>query len=187
MIAESQYPALLLNADYTPFSVHPLSVIPWQDAVRGIFADRLVTVSEYDRTLTGKTWEFKLPSVVAMRNYVKPRLRVPFTRANIWIRDEGKCVYCGDRVPPKDFTFDHVIPRSKGGGTDWDNISTACEPCNLRKGNHLPNEVGMIPSPWPYRPDRFEIAKKARRLGRYPATPKAWVDFIYWDSELETE
>ena len=79
-----------------------------------------------------------LPSVVSLKEYVKPARHPAFTRFNVFLRDRFQCQYCGSR---DDLTFDHVIPRSKGGRTTWENVVAACAPCNLRKANRLPREI----------------------------------------------
>ena len=89
----------------------------------------------------------KLPSVVSLKTYVKPALYPAFTRFNVFLRDRFTCQYCGDK---NDLTFDHLIPRSRGGLTRWDNVVTACAPCNLRKGGLMPRDAGMRPTQEPY-------------------------------------
>jgi len=89
--------------------------------------------------------QIKLPSVIALKEYV-PQMRNPaFTRFNVFLRDRFSCQYCGTGLPASELTFDHVIPRSKGGRTTWTNVVAACSPCNLRKANKLPNQCNMHP------------------------------------------
>ncbi len=88
-------------------------------------------VSSYDRIVKSPSFEMFLPSVVSLKEYVKPARHPAFTRFNVFLRDKFQCQYCGSR---DDLTFDHVIPRSKGGRTTWENVVAACAPCNLRKG-----------------------------------------------------
>ncbi len=133
-------PALVLNADYRPLSYYPLSIWCWQDAIKAVFLDRVNIVSEYDRTVRSPSFEIRLPSVVSLKTYVQPSRQPAFTRFNVFLRDRFTCQYCGDR---EDLTFDHLIPRSKGGHTTWDNVVTACSPCNLRKGDRLARQVDM--------------------------------------------
>ncbi|WP_082145776.1 HNH endonuclease [Microvirga massiliensis] len=115
-------PALVLNADYRPLSYYPLSVWCWQDAIKAVFLDRVNIVSEYDRTVRSPSFEMRLPSVVSLKTYVKPTRHPAFTRFNVFLRDCFTCQYCGAR---EDLTFDHVIPRSKGGQTTWTNLCRA--------------------------------------------------------------
>ncbi len=114
-------PALVLNADYRPLSYYPLSIWCWQDAIKAVFLDRVNIVSEYDRTVRGPTFEMRLPSVVSLKTYVKTSRQPAFTRFNVFLRDRFECQYCGEGRPTQDLTFDHVVPRSRGGRTTWGN------------------------------------------------------------------
>ena len=102
----------------------------------------------------------------------------------MFLRDRFECQYCGDGRPTHELTFDHVIPRSRGGRTSWDNVVTACGPCNLRKGNHLPRECRMIPRQEPRQPTSWELQDNGRG---FPPNylHQSWRDYLYWDSELE--
>ena len=126
-------PALVLNADFRPLSYFPLSLWCWQDTVKAVFLDRVNIVSEYDELIRSPSFEMRLPSVIALKQYVPQSRRPAFTRFNVFLRDKFNCQYCGDGFPTPDLTFDHVIPRSRGGRTSWDNVVTACSGCNLRK------------------------------------------------------
>ncbi len=87
----------------------------------------------------------RLPSVIALKEYIPAARRPAFTRFNVFLRDAFACQYCSDRLPTHDLTFDHVIPRSRGGRTTWENVVTACGSCNLAKGSRLPRECHMHP------------------------------------------
>ena len=125
------FPALVLNADYRPLSYYPLSLWGWQDTVKAVFLDRVNIVSEYDRAVRSPTFEMKLPSVVSLKTYIRPARYPAFTRFNVFLRDRFICQYCGDK---DDLTFDHLVPRSRGGLTRWENVVAACAPCNLQQG-----------------------------------------------------
>jgi len=181
MTPSCQYPVLVLNADYRPLRVFPLPIINWRKAVKKVLLDKVTTIAEYDAVAAAG---IKIPSVVMLRNYIRVPRHVPLTRMNIWLRDRGKCVYCGHDLATSELTFDHVIPRARGGGTSFENVSSACVDCNAKKANFLPAEVGMFPNPWPYEPTQMELAKSASRLGKSMPTPTDWKDFIYWDGEL---
>ena len=90
--APGTYPALVLNADYRPLSYYPLSLWNWQDAVKAVFLDRVNIVSEYDHAVHSPSFEMKLPSVVALKSYVRPALYPAFTRFNVFLRDRFTCV-----------------------------------------------------------------------------------------------
>ena len=135
--AAEHFPALVLNADFRPLSYYPLSLWSWQDTVKAVFLDRVNIVSEYDKVVKSPSFEMRLPSVVSLKAYVRPTRHPAFTRFNVFLRDRFTCQYCGEH---DELTFDHVIPRSKGGATTWENVVAACSPCNLRKSDRLPDE-----------------------------------------------
>ncbi len=175
------FPALVLNADFRPLSYYPLSLWNWQDAVKAVFLDRVNIVSEYDRFVRSPNFEMKLPSVVALKTYVKPALYPAFTRFNVFLRDRFICQYCGCK---SELTFDHLVPRARGGQTRWDNVVTACSPCNLRKGSLSLAQVGMRAHQLPYRPTVFELHRNGRQ---FPPNylHQSWLDYLYWDTELD--
>jgi 5-methylcytosine-specific restriction endonuclease McrA len=174
-------PALVLNADFRPLSYYPLSLWSWQETVKAVFLDRVNIVSEYDHAVHSPSFEMRLPSVVSLKSYVKPALYPAFTRFNVFLRDRFTCQYCGSR---SELTFDHVVPRSRGGQTRWDNVVAACSPCNLTKANAMPEDCGMRPAQKPYRPTVYELHRNGRR---FPPNylHESWLDYLYWDSELE--
>ena len=115
-------PALVLNADYRPLSYYPLSLWSWQDSIKSVFLDRVSIVSYYDRIIRSPSFSMKLPSVIALKSYIRPQTNPNFTRFNVFLRDKFSCQYCGDK---KDLTFDHLLPKSKGGLTAWNNVDAA--------------------------------------------------------------
>jgi len=178
------YPALVLNADFRPLSYFPLSTWNWQDAVKAVFLDRVSVLSEYEREVRSPSFSMRLPSVIALRDFI-PSARMPaFTRFNVFLRDGFTCQYCDGKRPAPELTFDHVIPRARGGRTSWENVVTACGSCNLRKGSKLPKECHMIPRQEPRRPTSWELQDRGRG---FPPNylHESWRDFLYWDSELE--
>lgn len=177
-------PALVLNADYRPLSYFPLSLWSWQDTVKAVFLDRVDILSEYDRVVHSPCFEMRLPSVIALREYVTPSRFPAFTRFNVFLRDHFRCQYCDRRKPTPDLTFDHVIPRSKGGRTVWENVVTACGQCNARKANFLPKQCGMHPRRPAWRPNSNQLQEHGRG---FPPNylHDSWRDFLYWDTELE--
>ncbi|MBT5414675.1 MAG: HNH endonuclease [Rhodospirillaceae bacterium] len=178
-------PALVLNADFCPLSYFPLSVWPWQDAIKAVFLDRVNVVSEYERVVHSPSFEMRLPSVIALKEYISLSRRPAFTRFNVFLRDRFVCQYCGGRFPIPNLTFDHVTPRSRGGRTNWENVVTACADCNLRKGNWMPRQVGMMPVHEPAVPTSYQLRENGR--GFPPGyLHDTWRDYLYWDSELET-
>lgn len=175
------HPALVLNADYRPLSYFPLSLWSWQDAIKAVYLDRVDVVAEYDTVIHSPSTERRIPSVVVLRDYVRPVQSAAFTRFNLFLRDEFRCQYCGAKG---DLTFDHVVPRSRGGRTTWENVVAACGPCNLKKGARSVAEAGMTLMRRPYRPG----AEDLKNIGRkFPPNylHESWLDFLYWDAELE--
>ena len=174
-------PALVLNADYTPLSYYPLSLWPWQTAIKAVFLERVDIVSSYEREVHSPSLQMKIPSVIALKQYVKPSEHPAFTRFNLFLRDKFACQYCG---ATSDLTFDHVVPRRAGGRTTWENVATACSPCNLRKGSKSLRRAGMSLR----KPPRQPGAEELRNMGRkFPPNHlhQSWLDYLYWDIELE--
>jgi 5-methylcytosine-specific restriction endonuclease McrA len=173
-------PALVLNADYTPLSYFPLSLWPWQTAVKAMFLERVDVVAHYDREVHSPTMALKLPSVIALRQFVRPNEYPAFTRFNLFLRDKFRCVYCGSG---KELTFDHIVPRAQGGRTTWENVATACAPCNLRKGGRTPRQAGLHIEREPIRPTSGQLQDHGRS---FPPNHlhETWRDYLYWDVEL---
>lgn len=174
------YPALVLNADFQPLNYFPLSTMDWQTAVKNVYEGNLSVVEEYERTVSSPSVTMRLPSVVAMRNYVPISKRVAFTRFNVFLRDRFRCQYCGGKHVADDLTFDHVKPRSRGGVTAWDNVVAACDPCNLRKGNR----IDMRPLRRPSEPTSHDLIA-AKRAFPPNYLHETWLDYLYWDTEIE--
>ncbi len=175
------YPALVLNADYRPLSYYPLSLWPWQEAIKAVWLDRVQIVAEYDHYVRSPSTSIRIPSVVVLKDYVKPQKRVAFTRFNLFLRDGFACQYCGGKA---DLTFDHVIPRARGGITSWENVVAACARCNLRKGARSLRQAGMSLRRSPRCPEAEELRNQGRR---FPPNHlhETWIDFLYWDAELQ--
>ena len=177
----SACPALVLNADYTPLSYYPLSLWPWQTAIKAVFLDRVDIVASYDREVHSPNLDMKIPSVIALRQYVKQSEFPAFTRFNLFLRDRFTCQYCGST---EHLTFDHVTPRRLGGKTTWENIITACAPCNMKKGGRTPKEANMPVRIKPIRPTSWQLQQQGKM---FPPNylHETWRDWLYWDIELE--
>ena len=180
-VSPESCPALVLNADFRPLSYYPLSLWSWQDAIKAVCLDRVHIVSSYDRIVKSPSFEMFIPSVVSLKDYVRQARHPAFTRFNVFLRDRFQCQYCGCK---DDLTFDHVIPRSKGGRTTWENVVTACAPCNLRKSDRLPKEIKMWPLQSPFQPSVHDLHNNGRA---FPPNHlhDSWLDYLYWDIELE--
>ena len=178
----SNCPALVLNADYTPLSYYPLSLWPWQTAIKAVFLECVDIIETYDREVHSASFGMKLPSVIALRQYVRPSEYPAFTRFNLFLRDGFQCQYCGC---PDNLTFDHIVPRRLGGRTSWENVAAACSPCNLRKGGRTPEQARMKLMNRAIRPTTWQLQDRGRAFppGHLHET---WRDWLYWDVELES-
>lgn len=162
---------LLLNSTY-----EPLKVITWQRAVTMLYLGKVELVRSYDRMRRAVSWRIKTPAVVRLVRFVRRhRTRIAFSRRNVFLRDGYRCMYCNMRFPPSELTCDHVQPRSRGGGTNWENVVSACGPCNRRKGNRRPEEARMRLRNKPVRPR--SLPAPATRIGG-EASPPIWRDFL---------
>lgn len=134
------------------------------------------------------TFRLALPEIIRLRRFDRlPKGEVKFTRRNIYEHYHYTCCYCGRVFKTDELNLDHVAPRSRGGGTDWSNIVTACVPCNSRKGDHFPEEAGMRLLVKPSRPKWKGV--QSLIAFSLPVTVKAsWqkiIDAKYWNGELE--
>ena len=180
-VSPNGFPVLVLNADFRPLSYYPLSLWSWQDAIKAVFLDRVNIVAHYDHAVHSPSFEMQLPSVVSLKSFVKLSTHPAFTRFNVFLRDKFSCQYCTSNM---DLTFDHIVPRSKGGQTTWENVVAACSPCNLRKGNFTCDQDGMFPAQRPYQPTVHQLHRNGRL---FPPNylHDSWMDYLYWDTELE--
>jgi len=158
---------VVLNLDYTY-----LNTINWQKAVTYVVSNKAEIVREADKEISNvdKSVVLKLPLVIRLLKLVKGMFhkKVPFTYKNIYIRDEFTCQYCGSH---EDLTIDHVIPRSRGGKSSFDNCVVACRPCNNRKGN----KIGIKPRKRPHTPSIMEfLEKKLKRSGLHVVLKGLW-------------
>lgn len=178
-------PVLVLNADFNPLSVIPLSTCSWQDAMSQYFKGKCDIAATYDTWLIrSEKLSLKVPAVIVTKEFKRVGRRVQFSKENIALRDGYRCSYCNlDLLANKHikFNFDHVLPRSKGGKTDFANICLSCEDCNHSKGD---NEK-IVPKIPPYKPDFYELLSKVRM---YPTKVlhKSWIDYLGWDPNLVT-
>jgi len=172
---------LVLNADANPVSVVPLSTVHWQDAVRIIYLGRATVLSEYNKwVIRSPSIQMRMPSVIMLKAFQKHNGKVEFSRYNVILRDKYICQYCHNKFDFSDLTFDHVVPSRDGGKTNWDNIVSACSPCNQVKAHHR----HMKPLNNPYRPTYWELANNRKKIP-IVVPHQSWKDFISWESEIE--
>jgi 5-methylcytosine-specific restriction endonuclease McrA len=169
---------LLLNITY-----EPLRVINWKKAIVMLTLGKVEVVEEYDTKIHSVSFSIKLPAVIRLLRFVRrPKTPVKFSRQNIYIRDNCRCQYCGRVFPTTELTWDHVLPKARGGKTEWENIVTCCIECNRKKGGRIPSEVSMSLIKKPSRPEWLPILTIT--LG-FRHMPQSWRDYIYWNVELE--
>ena len=171
---------LLLTQGY-----EPIQIISWQRASTLVTLDKVDVVEEYDTLVRASSMVVQIPAVVrlrkAFRRHAKP---VKFSRVNIYARDGYRCQYCGTKCAIDQLTYDHVIPRSRGGRTTWDNIVSCCYVCNANKANRTPAEARMTLRAAPTRPawiPSVQIRVSTKSI------PDAWRDYVYWTGEIDSE
>lgn len=133
--------ALVLNASF-----EPLNVVSWQKAIQLLFQGKVEVVEESDWEVHTVTLKMRVPLVLRLLSYVavpQSKQLIKFSRANVFVRDQHKCQYCGKRFSKSALTLDHVLPVVQGGQKNWTNIVTSCRPCNQRKGGRTPEQAGM--------------------------------------------
>jgi 5-methylcytosine-specific restriction endonuclease McrA len=166
---------LLLNADANPVSWLPLSIINWQDAIRYMVSEKAIVLDWYDDWIVhSATWETAVPSVMILTEYQKPKTAVRYSKANVFLRDNYVCQYCGDAVSKKSATLDHVVPTSHGGTSTWENSSTACGPCNANKGNNKK----IVPKVKPWKPNYFQLVERRKKMGWEHIPHDSWKNYL---------
>jgi len=162
---------LLLTAWY-----FPLRVLRWQDAVKMIYEGTVDVLAEYDEELRSPSVTWNMPAVVRLRRNVgRYKKGVKFSRMNVYQRDRFTCQYCGIKFPWGELTYDHLVPRARGGRTHFLNIVTACKPCNARKGHLTCDEAGMFPQNAPTQPASLPLVSPVWHRG---AIPEEWESFL---------
>lgn len=164
-------------------SFRPLRIETWQRAIADVMLGKTEVIHySGDRTIQGIGRTYPMPSVVrVLRNFKRDKIRLKFSRLNVYARDGFRCQFCGDQKASEHLTFDHVVPRSRGGKTTWENIVACCEPCNSAKANRTPGEAGMKLLRDPKKP-RYLPSIQVRGMTA-ASIPAAWRD--YWGAALE--
>jgi 5-methylcytosine-specific restriction endonuclease McrA len=169
---------LLLNSTY-----EPLRVISWRRAITMSYLGKVEVIRTYDTVVRSVSTRLETPAVVKLTQFVRRhRVRIAFSRKNVFLRDDHQCQYCSDRLPAAVLTTDHVIPRSRGGRTCWENVVTACGPCNRKKGNLTPTQARMKLRKQPSRPTR--LPPLGVRLG-VAAPPEPWREYLVYEGAIE--
>lgn len=188
-------------------NLYAVQVATWERALTLLYLDRACVVDQEYQVHDFRDWielsksirenpsgfvhtptlKVAIPDVIALKFFDKvPRHEIPFTRRNIYRHYGNRCCYCAKRFASSELNLEHVVPRSRGGTTDWSNIVTACVPCNLRKGNRLPREAGMRLVVPISRPKMSQgVVLQVRSPVRMRRCWQRFVDNVYWDSCLE--
>jgi len=153
---------VVLNADYSF-----LNVVDWKRAVCLLVKDKVKVLRYSNKTvMTGQGLSVKVPLVIKLIKFIRMvyRSRVPFSKKNVLIRDGFKCAYCQN--PNGRLTIDHIVPKSRGGRTEFENCVAACRECNHKKGDQMPSEAKMYPQVKAYQPTISEfLQRKVKQLG----------------------
>jgi 5-methylcytosine-specific restriction endonuclease McrA len=171
---------LALNADWQPISLLPLSSLSWQDAIKAVYLDAARPLHVYEGwQVKSPSRTFNVPSVIIFKDYIKFRRGLGYSKDLLYLRDGYTCQYCLKVFPSSKLTVDHVIPKSKKGGTGYLNFVASCEPCNFKRGN----DTRIQPKTKPYRPTYHELVKKYRA---FPISipHESWKEYIGWEENL---
>lgn len=167
-----QYRALLLDKSF-----RPLRALSWRRAILLELSGRVEVLQYYDHFIQTPSRRFVMPAVLRASSWVE---RVPssvaLTRRNVLLRDGGICVYCGASGTLRELTIDHVLPRSRGGRTEWSNVVSACSKCNRDKGDRTPAEAGMVLGVTPKPPTALQLGRRGMvSVGEPPPEWRAWL------------
>jgi len=171
---------LILNADGAPLSMLPFSCVSWQTSIRLLSLGKVKLLKEYDDwSVRSPSITMAVPSVVMTTEYIKWNRQIKYSRNNVFLRDAFTCQYCGKSPTVHSLTIDHVVPRSHGGGTSWNNVTTACKKCNSDKGN----DASIVPKSNPRKPSYYELIAMRKK---YPIRirDEYWQNYIQWPEEL---
>lgn len=175
---------LVLDSGY-----QAVGTVSWQRAITLLWEGKVEVVEEYsNREVRSVTITLKMPSVIRFLKTIRGRRRlVKFSRENVLARDCSQCQYCGIYCSRQDATYDHVIPRAKGGQTTWDNVVICCVPCNQKKGGRTPEQAGMKLLTIPVKPKTLQSVRfNVMYIKSMPPEWKTWVrDVQYWNGELD--
>jgi 5-methylcytosine-specific restriction endonuclease McrA len=140
---------------------------------------------EEDDWVRTATSEIQVPRVIRLLGYEKlPRQTVKFNRRNIFARDHNQCQYCGKKFPTTDLSLDHIVPRSQGGVSTWENIVCACINCNVKKGGRTPKQAHMTLIRKPEKPKRSPLLNLKMTLNKYQSW-KTFLENAYWSVDLK--
>jgi 5-methylcytosine-specific restriction endonuclease McrA len=173
---------LVLNITF-----EPLSLVSVRRAVVLLLREKAELVEATERHLCSSKHTLPEPLVIRLTRYVRlPHRSVPPTRAAVMLRDSYTCQYCNDNPGRHELTVDHVLPRSRGGGHGWENLTTACKACNHQKGNRTPEEADMILRRKPFEPSYVALVLLSNPMAasRWEALMNGLLDPTHKDEAL---
>jgi 5-methylcytosine-specific restriction endonuclease McrA len=143
---------LVLNATY-----EVMRVVSWKRAIVLFFNDKVDILDEYDDYILTPSLNMKVPAVVRHKKLIKSKYKIMrFTKSNVFARDNFTCQYCNRKLLKSRISLDHILPKSRGGLSTWNNCVAACIECNMKKGNKTPKEANMKLYKEPYQPNQAE-------------------------------
>jgi len=171
---------LLLNSNYEPISVLPLSVIGWQHAIKLMYLGRVHVIETYPNWIIhSERLAINVPSVCVTKDYFHYKKHVKFSRYNLYMRDLFKCQYCDDVFDYDELTIDHVVPRMLGGKTNWENCTTSCKSCNSAKGH----KTNIRPRVMPYKPDYYSLVNQWKKTD-FSVKQSSWNQYLGLDKRV---
>ena len=175
-----QMPVLVLNASY-----EPINICGARRALVLVLKGIARTEEEHGLMLHAQRSRIPMPSVIRLLEYRRiPHQTRALSRKNILLRDRNSCQYCGVVLPSSELTLDHVVPRSRGGLSTWENLVACCHSCNRRKGNQMLHELTDMKLLREPRPFSLHTSRHIMRM--IGSADAAWRKYLYFESEAET-
>jgi 5-methylcytosine-specific restriction endonuclease McrA len=173
---------LVLNATH-----EVMKIVSWQKAITWLFLDKIDIIEEYDEHIHTSSAKFRVPAVVMYKKAIKPKYRIlKFSRTNVYARDNFSCQYCSNNLSRFVITWDHILPRSRGGESSWLNCVACCAQCNIKKANRTPKEAGMKLLREPRQPGLTESFVLALNL-KTTIIPDVWNNYLSYIKSNNSE
>lgn len=164
--------ALVLTPWYQPHAI-----ATWHESVTAVLTKKANVLEEYDSVIRSPSLTLRTPAVVVLRKHLsRMKNDVKFSRRNVYARDGHECQFCGREFAARELTYDHVLPRCRGGRTTWENIVTSCKKCNGRKGNRTPQEASMRLLSQPVKPRSLPLSATVFVLPKH--VPVLWLPYL---------
>ncbi len=163
---------LVINSSY-----EPINICSWKKAILMLYKGIATSLEDTDIVIRSPSMGIVLPSVLKLTHYIPiPKIRKKLNKAYVLMRDSFICQYCGRRLKESEITLDHIIPRSRGGRNEWQNLATSCPECNAKKGNKLPEEAGFRLKKDPKRYYPFSLLYQLRYCGYFD---EKWKKYLF--------